>query len=59
MTNTHIQRVRILYKSILRLHRGLPTEIRTIGDQYIKEEFRRHKEINLDKNEKIINTFMW
>uniref|UniRef100_A0A0M3I9K9 Succinate dehydrogenase assembly factor 3 n=1 Tax=Ascaris lumbricoides TaxID=6252 RepID=A0A0M3I9K9_ASCLU len=33
----------ILYKRILRLHYGLPEELRYIGDNYVKDEFRRHK----------------
>ena len=40
----HTSRVRILYKSILRLHRGLPLELKAIGDQYVKAEFKRHKD---------------
>ncbi|KAK6109017.1 Complex 1 protein (LYR family) protein [Brugia pahangi] len=36
----------ILYKRILRLHYGLPKEMRTIGDQYIKSEFRKHKNVS-------------
>ena len=32
-----------LYKTILRLHRSLPDELRQLGDQYVREEFRRHK----------------
>ncbi|XP_046653386.1 succinate dehydrogenase assembly factor 3, mitochondrial-like [Daphnia pulicaria] len=40
---THVQRVRLLYKTILRIHRGLPLEIKAIGDQYVKDEFKRHK----------------
>ncbi|XP_075146078.1 succinate dehydrogenase assembly factor 3 [Haematobia irritans] len=39
---THPQRVRILYKTVLRLHRGLPDELRELGDRYVKDEFRRH-----------------
>lgn len=31
---------------ILRLHRSLPLEMRAIGDQYVKDEFRRHKQVN-------------
>ncbi|XP_071517347.1 succinate dehydrogenase assembly factor 3, mitochondrial isoform X2 [Panulirus ornatus] len=41
---THPQRVRLLYKTILKLHRGLPLELQALGDQYTKDEFRRHKE---------------
>lgn len=40
----HPQRVRLLYKSILLLHKGLPSEIAELGNQYVKEEFRRHKD---------------
>lgn len=31
-----------LYKSILRLHYGLPAPARLIGDTYVKDEFKRH-----------------
>ncbi|KAG7166305.1 succinate dehydrogenase assembly factor 3, mitochondrial-like [Homarus americanus] len=41
---THTQRVRVLYKTILKLHRGLPLELKALGDQYIRDEFQRHKE---------------
>lgn len=40
---THVQRVRMLYKMILRLHRGLPVEIQPLGNDYVREEFRKHK----------------
>ncbi|MFH4974328.1 hypothetical protein AB6A40_001037 [Gnathostoma spinigerum] len=33
----------VLYKRILRLHYGLPKELKEIGDAYVKEEFRLHK----------------
>ncbi|TMW51832.1 hypothetical protein DOY81_003077 [Sarcophaga bullata] len=39
---THPQKVRILYKTVLRLHRGLPDELRELGDKYVRDEFRRH-----------------
>jgi hypothetical protein len=39
----HVNRVRLLYKSCMKLHRGLPSEMRVIGDSYVREEFRRHK----------------
>jgi len=38
----HAANVRLLYKSIFRLHRGLPHELRAIGDAYAREEFKRH-----------------
>ncbi|KAK0409907.1 hypothetical protein QR680_004827 [Steinernema hermaphroditum] len=34
----------VLYKRILRLHYGLPKEMRYMGDQYVKDEFRRHRD---------------
>ena len=40
---THVSKVRSLYKRILLLHRFLPIDLRALGDQYVKEEFRRHK----------------
>ncbi|XP_005183918.1 succinate dehydrogenase assembly factor 3, mitochondrial [Musca domestica] len=43
---SHPQRVRILYKTILRLHRGLPDELKDLGDKYVKDEFRRHLKCN-------------
>ncbi|XP_034487147.1 succinate dehydrogenase assembly factor 3, mitochondrial [Drosophila innubila] len=43
---SHPQRVRLLYKTILRLHRGLPTELRVLGDNYVRDEFRRHLKCN-------------
>ncbi|KAI0648938.1 ACN9-domain-containing protein [Trametes meyenii] len=33
-----------LYRRILRAHRHLPFEMRSLGDDYVKAEFRRHKE---------------
>ncbi|KAB5517747.1 hypothetical protein PHYPO_G00170730 [Pangasianodon hypophthalmus] len=39
----HVSRVRALYKRILVLHRFMPIELRVLGDQYVKDEFRRHK----------------
>jgi len=40
---SHVQKVRLLYKSCLKLHRGLPIHMKAIGDTYVKDEFRRHK----------------
>lgn len=34
-----------LYRHILKLHRLLPSEMRTIGDNYVKTEFKLHKKI--------------
>ncbi|PIA13805.1 hypothetical protein COEREDRAFT_32181, partial [Coemansia reversa NRRL 1564] len=34
-----------LYRSILRIHRRLPREIRFVGDQYVRGEFRNHRTV--------------
>jgi len=34
-----------LYRRILRVHRYLPVEMRSLGDDYVKTEFRRHKDV--------------
>ncbi|KAK4302473.1 hypothetical protein Pmani_025434 [Petrolisthes manimaculis] len=51
---SHTQRVRLLYKTVLKLHRGLPLELKALGDQYTKDEFRRHKEASPEQTK----TFM-
>lgn len=43
-TVSHVSQVRALYKALLRLHRGLPYNFQAMGDQYVKDEFRRHKD---------------
>ncbi|KAL3318046.1 acetate non-utilizing protein 9 [Cichlidogyrus casuarinus] len=45
---THPQRVRFLYKTILRLHKGLPPEMKELGDRYVKDEFKRHKTASVE-----------
>ncbi|KAI7880253.1 uncharacterized protein EV154DRAFT_428920 [Mucor mucedo] len=34
-----------LYREILRSHRSLPAAMRSLGDDYVKAEFKRHKDI--------------
>ncbi|KAF8960029.1 hypothetical protein BDZ97DRAFT_1835088 [Flammula alnicola] len=34
-----------LYRRLLRSHRNLPTDMRALGDDYVKSEFRRHREV--------------
>lgn len=35
-----------LYRRLLRSHRKhLPTEMRLLGDEYVKSEFRAHREV--------------
>lgn len=35
-----------LYRRILRVHRALPVEMKSLGDQYVKDEFRRHRTVD-------------
>ncbi|GAA52464.1 Succinate dehydrogenase assembly factor 3, mitochondrial [Clonorchis sinensis] len=51
---THPQRVRYLYKSILRLHRALPPDMAELGNRYVREEFRKHK----NSSPEFIHSFM-
>lgn len=72
MNISHVARVRLLYKTILRLHRGkeapirnwfksiewsrlihfiraeigLPAELQPLGNEYVRDEFQRHKKCN-------------
>ena len=34
-----------LYRALLRAHRRLLPEMRSLGDDYVKAEFRRHKDV--------------
>mmetsp|Transcript_11004 Transcript_11004/g.16016 ORF Transcript_11004/g.16016 Transcript_11004/m.16016 type:complete len:129 (-) Transcript_11004:575-961(-) len=34
-----------LYRSILRAHKHLPSEMRALGDVYVKTEFRQHQNV--------------
>jgi hypothetical protein len=36
----------VLYKKILRAHQQLPPEYRILGDSYVKQEFKLHKDID-------------
>lgn len=35
-----------LYRALLRAHRRLPAEMRSLGDDYVKSEFRRHRQVD-------------
>ncbi|PVU93127.1 hypothetical protein BB561_003435 [Smittium simulii] len=41
-----MQSPKALYRAILRAHRHLPTEFRTLGDSYLKHEFRAHTKVS-------------
>ncbi|CAH0745917.1 unnamed protein product [Diatraea saccharalis] len=51
----HVSRVRQLYKLIFRVHRALPTELRIMGDNYARDEFKRHKNCNLEESRIFLN----
>lgn len=55
MTYNHTQRVRILYKTILKLHKGLPEELQILGTNYIRDEFKRHKKVNTMEADIFVN----
>lgn len=40
---SHIRTVRALYKHILKLHYNLPPDLKSVGDAYVKAEFKQHK----------------
>lgn len=43
-----------LYRRVLKLHKHLPLTSKALGDQYVKNEFRRHKNANPDQITKFI-----
>ena len=43
-----------LYRRVLKLHKHLPLTSKALGDQYVKDEFRRHKNANPDQITKFI-----
>ncbi|KAI9282898.1 hypothetical protein BC943DRAFT_328525 [Umbelopsis sp. AD052] len=36
----------VLYRNILRAHRQMPPALRAVGDDYVKAEFKRHKDVD-------------
>ncbi|KNC48390.1 uncharacterized protein AMSG_04839 [Thecamonas trahens ATCC 50062] len=43
----HRTRVLALYRNIMRMHRRvLPVELRMVGDDYVRDEFKRHKAVS-------------
>lgn len=50
----HVSRVRALYRRILLLHRLLPPDLKALGDQYAKDEFRRHKTVRADEAQRFL-----
>ncbi|XP_053409920.1 succinate dehydrogenase assembly factor 3, mitochondrial isoform X2 [Nycticebus coucang] len=54
MPGRHVSRVRTLYRLILQLHRVLPPDLKALGDQYVKDEFRRHKAVGSDEAQRFL-----
>lgn len=52
--SAHVASVRSLYKRILVLHRFLPIDLKALGDQYVKDEFRRHKSASAEEVKKFM-----
>lgn len=50
----HVSRVRALYRRVLLLHRLLPPDLKALGDQYVKDEFRRHKTVRPDEAQRFL-----
>lgn len=46
-----------LYKQILRVHRGLPSELQALGTPYVRDEFKRHKNVEPKEADKFIRTW--
>ena len=44
-----------LYRNLLRLHRILPAEERSLGNAYVRDEFQRHKGL---QDKKLVETFL-
>ncbi|XP_003407165.3 succinate dehydrogenase assembly factor 3, mitochondrial [Loxodonta africana] len=54
MPARHVSRVRALYRRILLLHRVLPPDLKSLGDQYVKDEFKRHKTVGSDEAQRFL-----
>uniref|UniRef100_A0A8D2H627 Succinate dehydrogenase assembly factor 3 n=1 Tax=Urocitellus parryii TaxID=9999 RepID=A0A8D2H627_UROPR len=54
MPGTHVSRVHSLYRRILQLHWVLPPDLKSLGDQYVKDEFRQHKTIGSDEAQRFL-----
>ncbi len=54
VSKAHQQTVKRLYKIIFQLHKSLPVELRSIGNSYVRNEFKLHKNAPPD----FVKTFM-
>lgn len=55
--SSHTLKVRLLYKTILKLHRGLPEELKQLGDEYTRSEFKRHKSCSVQEANIFMSTW--
>lgn len=51
---SHVFVVKTLYRRILNLHRGLPITLKALGDQYVKDEFKRHKGVTREQAQEFL-----
>ena len=54
MSVTGRQQVLLLYRRLLTLHRHMSPSIKSLGIQYIREEFRRHQNVDLARAQEFI-----
>jgi hypothetical protein len=43
VSKEHMLKVKRLYKILFQLHKSLPPEMKSIGDAYVRHEFKLHK----------------
>ena len=43
VAKSHMQTVKRLYKIIFKLHKSLPRELQLVGNAYVRNEFKLHK----------------
>ena len=43
VSKDHIVNVKRLYKIIFQLHKSLPSDLKQLGDSYVRSEFKLHK----------------
>lgn len=51
---SHVFVVKSLYRRILNLHRKMPITLKALGDQYVKDEFKRNKNATLEQAEEFL-----
>ena len=54
----HTLLVQSLYRAILRTHMRLPDQLRTVGDSYVKEEFKHHKQAGPEQTRQFLEEWL-